>query len=584
MISRIEFKNFRSFKDYQVALKEFNVLVGPNNSGKSTILDSLRMLSGVLRSVTRRNPTRMTDHEGRVIEGWSIPATALPESAENIHNELSDEPTVITYHHGRGKSLVMTFPPEGQPKLHMQMDGRIPRTTKLFKREFPISISVIPTLGPFETDEKLLQESTAKANARTHRAARSFRNLWFHERDDFDKFASLLESTWPNCTISLPEVNYEGDARLTMFMQERRMPREIAWAGFGFQVWLQLLTHIVRANESSTIIVDEPEIYLHPDLQHKIVDILRQSGPQVITATHSVEIINEVDPSEVLLIERPKKAATRLSNLPGLDRAVSLLGSSQNMHLTRLSRGKRILFVEGEDKKILSRLAIKLGHSDLFDTSTLTVIPLNGFSGYGKIENAQWAFEKVLGEGMKVGAIFDRDYRCDEEIESITSKLREHTSFIHILKMKEIENYLLDPSAIQHCIEQRLHDQIDRGGLAEMPSFSAEELLLEVSERFKNLVLSRIASQRAIYFERSPDDISTHIENAANDFDSKWSNWKQRQRIIPGKAVLSELNVRISELWGISVSSAFIASSMKQVNVDPEIPSAFAQIHSSLIA
>ena len=94
-----------------------------------------------------------------------------------------------------------------------------------------------------------------------------------------------------------------------MFFEENRMTREICWAGFGFQIWLQLLTHIINSKDADLIVVDEPEIYLHPELQHKILDLLKNTNSRVVLATHSVEIINSVEPSEVLLIDKKNKSA-----------------------------------------------------------------------------------------------------------------------------------------------------------------------------------------------------------------------------------------------------------------------------------
>ena len=86
--------------------------------------------------------------------------------------------------------------------------------------------------------------------------------------------------------------------RLLMFCKEGRIDREVYWAGFGFQVWLQLLTHIFyRVNDKTNtiLIVDEPDIYLHPNLQHELYTLVKENTEQVLLATHSVEIINEAD-------------------------------------------------------------------------------------------------------------------------------------------------------------------------------------------------------------------------------------------------------------------------------------------------
>lgn len=50
MITRIRIRNFRSFRDTTVNLKPLNVLIGPNDSGKSNFLDALNVLSQMMWS------------------------------------------------------------------------------------------------------------------------------------------------------------------------------------------------------------------------------------------------------------------------------------------------------------------------------------------------------------------------------------------------------------------------------------------------------------------------------------------------------------------------------------------------------
>ncbi|MEZ0305228.1 MAG: AAA family ATPase [Hyphomicrobiaceae bacterium] len=70
--------------------------------------------------------------------------------------------------------------------------------------------------------------------------------------------------------IKAPELDH-STGELTMFCLEERMTREIYWVGFGFQIWCQLLTHLSRAAENALVVVDEPEVYLHPDVQRQLL-------------------------------------------------------------------------------------------------------------------------------------------------------------------------------------------------------------------------------------------------------------------------------------------------------------------------
>ena len=142
-------------------------------------------------------------------------------------------------------------------------------------------------------------------------------------------------------SIKPPEISGNGPAHLVMFCEENRRDREIYWSGFGFQVWLQFLTNFLEAHENSTMIIDEPDIYLHPDIQRRLFWLVRHGSTQSIMATHSIEIINEADPDDLVVIDKTRRAGKRISDIAGMQEAVENLGSTQNIHLTKLSKGSK---------------------------------------------------------------------------------------------------------------------------------------------------------------------------------------------------------------------------------------------------
>jgi AAA domain, putative AbiEii toxin, Type IV TA system len=158
-----------------------------------------------------------------------------------------------------------------------------------FKRAFPIDLTVVPVLGPVEHREKRRERETVVAGLSTHRASRHFRSYWYDFPDGFEDFAALIRTTWPGMDIQSPEVADPFTGELSMFCLEDRMTRELYWAGFGFPIWCQLLTHVSRAKDATLLIVDEPEVYLHPDVQRQLLGILRDTGPDIVFATHSTD-------------------------------------------------------------------------------------------------------------------------------------------------------------------------------------------------------------------------------------------------------------------------------------------------------
>jgi len=99
-ITRIRIKNFRSIADLDLPLSRSTVLIGPNNSGKTAILEALRI------SLTRRwgqRGTGFNEYDIRLDCDEADPKLAKPieievelaeqepdEWGEDIHNELTD--------------------------------------------------------------------------------------------------------------------------------------------------------------------------------------------------------------------------------------------------------------------------------------------------------------------------------------------------------------------------------------------------------------------------------------------------------------------------------------------------------------
>jgi hypothetical protein len=109
------------------------------------------------------------------------------------------------------------------------------------------------------------------------------------------------------------------------------------------------------------------------------------------------------------------------------------IGSGQNIHLSRLSRGKKILFLEGDDYRLLRRFAARLDLDALANNINITVVPIGGFSQRQRIEDAAWAFEKVLKAAISIAAVLDRDYRSAEEIDALVSVARNTVLNFYIL-------------------------------------------------------------------------------------------------------------------------------------------------------
>lgn len=549
-----------------------NVLVGPNNSGKSTVLGALRALRVAMKRATRFNAEPLCGPKGQVF-GWSIPEASLPISLENVHTDYEDAESEVDFRFSNGNHLTLHFPRDGGCFLFTVTTGCEVRTTSRFKAAFPVEIATVPVLGPVEHEEPLVKQETVQRELDSHRASRHFRNYWHFFPDGFDRFAELVRTTWPGMAVLPPEKPDLLSRTLHMFCREDRVDRELYWAGFGFQVWCQMLTHVSRAASCDLLIVDEPEIYLHPEVQRRLLGILREAGPDVLLATHSSEIMSEADPSEIMLIDKTKRAAQRLHDIASVQNALDAVGSVQNITLTQLARNRRVLFVEDDhDFDIIRRYAQVYGLKELAVALGVTPVRSEGFASWQRISAMSWGIERTLGCPLLIGVVYDRDFFPQGQLDDVREKLTAaHVSLVHFHMRKEIENYLLEPVPLQRALESAVRERTRNGAPPPDSTVSIREILTCAEEETKTMVISQLAARRADYLKGSGVDPATVTQEVLEEIGGKWANPDARRQLIPGKEVLRAVRKAVQEKFKVNLTDFRILNAFHRDEIPPDM-------------
>lgn len=532
-----------------------NILVGPNNSGKSTVISAFRVLAAALRTARAFRPDFVEGPGGYSAPGYRLPTDAVPITLENVRTDYGAEDATIRFRLSNSNELELFFPPDGgcvlipRPLISPQIV-----TPTNFRNAYPVSIGVVPPLGPVEQDEPLLDAEYVRRVVETRLAPRHFRNYWYHFPEDFDMFRELLMRTWPGVDIQPPQRLDPGGPRLTMFCVEDRIPRELAWAGSGFQVWCQTLTHLTRGSSQSLVVVDEPEIYLHPDLQRQLLRLLRSAGPDILFATHSAEFLAEADPSELLMMQKSTASAQRVKRPEEIAYALASIGSNQNAALTVAARTRRVLFVEGDDDSILQALAGRMELQLAARRSNQAVVPVGGSPSVDRIRSLCEGFVNALGKSMLFAGVFDSDYRSEGEVDAFLAGARKHLGLVHVWKRKEIENYLLVPRVLDRAIDSAIADRRRRTGKAIPRDFDSAALLREITDSMKHQVQSQVVERRQDFERGSKTDRATISKAALREFDSTWESLEGRLELAPGKEVLKIFNTNLRARHDVQVT------------------------------
>ena len=573
-ITKAQFVNFKALKQFTLNVGNMNILVGPNNSGKSTLISAFRLLADAIRFARSKDPQRII-FDGEEILGFQLPRSSLSVSLENIRTELKSNTASVTFTLSNGNILHLAFSANDGNALIIQRHGRRVLTRADFRKEFPLSLHVVPVINQIEAEEQLVQRETVLTSIGTHRTSRHYRSYWYHLPDEFGRFAELLAKTWPGMQILRPELSGDLPPLVRMYCLEERITRELSWAGFGFQVWCQLLTHMTRAGDDSLIVIDEPEVYLHPDMQRRLLDVVRDIQADVVLATHSTEIMADAEPRELVVVDKNKLSAKRIIDVDGVQQALDMVGSVQNIHLTALARNRRILFVEDiDDFNILRKLAKLAGHVELSLGSGIAAMASGGLGSCGRVLALAEGMSEVLGKkkALLIGAVYDRDYFCTEDIEAREVKMKGSLDLIHFHRCKEIENHLLQAPPISRAIVAGVRDRFNRVADFEKVLGNVQKWIAIASDDAQiNTQAQCIAKRNEFMKTVSRKNQSDHVKESLKLFKAAWDDGVKRLTIVPGKEVLAAVRVKIREEYGINITDFQIISKMNKGDLSEDL-------------
>jgi predicted ATPase len=576
VVTRLTLADFKAFERFTLNVRGDAYLAGPNNAGKSTLIAALRAAAQMLRTAMRRNPTETFMDRSEQVLGYPFRSANVAVVDENLRHEFRGAETRLSVGFTNSAVITAVWPEDGtgEPFFYLQQGRASINNIRQAKDAFP-DIGVVPVLAPVDSHEELLTPKYVRDNLDGRLASRHFRNqLLLLQEDGGDEYKAFLDFSGP----WLPEIRLrslkkhygEKNAILDLYYREsgRRAEKEIVWAGDGIQIWLQLLLHVFRLRDRDVIVLDEPDVFLHPDLQHRLVLLLESLRGQTITATHSSEVLAEAAPESVVWIDKTRKRSVAAPSDVALAELSQSLGTSFNIGLARAFRAKCALFVEGDDGKILRQVAATIGATRIATETGLAIVPLRGFDNWQHVEPFAWMIESLLGRTVQILVLLDRDFRSAEECEAVRAKLRTLNARCHIWKRKELESYLLEPSLIART--------------AGASKAWVENALAEAADESEAHVFSQITADAMRRFPR--DHQTQAAKEALTLFKAAWEERSRRKWVAPADAVLSGLNRRLDSAGHTTVSFRLLARRMQASEVPPEMASFLDTIEDALDA
>jgi predicted ATPase len=368
-----------------------------------------------------------------------------------------------------------------------------------------------------------------------------------------------------------------ADSHLPLHGDEPAYRHNIKELGTGVEQLLMTIVVGVTQPAPSVVVIEEPETNLHAGAQRALLALLRQwaTNRLFVAATHSSVFLDRTPGDTALYLVRRAKGASSVE--PIEDNPVEAL-SELGIRFSDLLGAERLLLVEGpSDRKVLAQWF----PNRMLDPRVAVVEAQGGDDA--RLVDRFDAWLKALDQlGRPVLFLRDRD----ELPQRLLGRL-EASSLVHVLRRRELENYLLDPAAIAKVFLEReppVVVQQDRV-LAALRE-AAEELkpivvmkrvawelepILPVDhtlrdqlahqratlEQFQAAVLERLPSPDE--YRRKIVDLWANAEAAVNDV------WEERSlELAPGEDVLKRAWVALGTAYDKQVDGPAIAAAMSE--------------------
>ena len=466
MIRRVIIRRFKKFPILEFDLPERALIAGPNNSGKTTLLQALATWSEFgenwLASIAEQTcPDYRTTHRVEV-EVSTLKSLALCNFDELWHNQDTREAISIWVTAERWE---VGFDLQYQ-NASIATLGRMPEVADDDLRAYalnPLKALYVHSLSGLDVHELEYGKSLLATRLAQGKSGMVLRNLILEVSHDEKKWKKLKETVRSFFGLELAMPSGHDPIMVRYRHSERDHWYDLLNGAAGFLQTLLIQTVLLHA-DVSLYLIDEPDAHLHALLKERMYRIIREhceeSGGQAVIATHSGRLIEEADNEQgeklFLVTSKGLKSVRR-------NEAKELLKiPSEQIVLAETTQC--ILYLEGKsDLKILTAWATVLDHPSIQSLQDSLFQPTKES---GKRNFAQRHFRALKAQIPTLNAMEIRDrnggdgenweglepgvLRIKEAVERMPKDMT-----LAFWSRYEIENYLIHPNALLRFVSHR---------------------------------------------------------------------------------------------------------------------------------
>jgi predicted ATPase len=442
----VHIQRFKNITDALFDLHDINVIVGANNSGKSSILQALHFAIGAVQSLNLES--RLVGQGTRT--STVNPAKMIYVPSEDVHAlgsggrlwEPQESAVQIDLGLATGETLVVSMRKGRNRNIQISVSD-VTVATRLANLEEPFTIFTPGLAGIAKAEQYVsdgvLLRTIARGDANLVLRNTLFR-LWINREQNrkWSEFVNDLSEIFSNITVAVSfQPRTDETIKVTISSGVGEIPLELG--GGGVLQTIQILSYI-HCFSPHVIVLDEPDSHLHPNNQRLLCSLLRTivqtRNVQVILSTHSRHVLDALQGSANFLWAR-NGAVDRAAD--GSELALLLdLGALDVKE--RIGAGARVCVVLTEDEQTRSLKAVL--ESSGFRMEQTNVLPYYGCTSPHNLRPLINMIKDVNQHAV-IAVHKDRDYHTDQEITDWETVIRSMGAEPFVTEGVDIESHLL---------------------------------------------------------------------------------------------------------------------------------------------
>jgi ABC-type cobalamin/Fe3+-siderophores transport system ATPase subunit len=546
-IKKIRLQRFRQFADTTFEVGHFNLLVGPNNCGKTTLLHAIRAFFVLMHGHVRFEGQTAEYHRRFLADAGEIAPT--PDIRELWYQQRAGRPLTISLTFGDDKTFSVVMRQQfGQ--IHVSAEALPENLTAAEAKTYLASeVAFIPGLVGVLVSEPYITGARRNALAIQGRYSEIFRSSLLQLKEASPDLVARINEWLTglfNVKVSKVDFDPKSDEFVTIKYLQNNADFDVVSSGAGLQQVIQMLTYLYLS-KPAILLIDEPDAHLHSKLQAQLGQLFRRVADdldaQVFLSTHSLDLIDTFSTNEVLVVDSKKRVVSPIGANSDL---VSVLVDANVVDVSALSRllsSRQLVVIEDEDQTILKAIDKAVGNQLFSSKSSSYVLPAKGVGNFRAIAELGRILRGLTGTKFDLTFLQDRDGMPDFMVAEFLKSQEAEGAAPYLLQRHEIESYIVEPELIASAAKNAGAELTIAA--AEAAIFSAAEGLKAQARRKSRETAKGVNRHFPPPKKMAEQDLEVKVDEWFDGLDL--SSLAVLQAVFPGKELLKETLKRLNE-------------------------------------